>query len=77
MSSQTAPNVTIALKCFQPSFTSKGASGIHDTSFRCFMKSDADIRKELHANIVSSGSKTTFQGKVERMAKELTALAPR
>ena len=48
----------------------------HDTSFRCFIKSDADFRKELHANVVSSGGTTVFQGTVERVTKELTALAP-
>ena len=31
---------------FQPSFSSKEANGVHDTSF---MKCDVDIRKELHA----------------------------
>ena len=41
ISSLSALNVSIALKCGQPGFTGKEASGIHDTSFRCFMKSDS------------------------------------
>ena len=46
-------------------------------STTCFllrsMKSDADIRKNLFANVVMYH---TFQGIDERMTKELTALAP-
>jgi len=40
------------------------------------MKCDVDIRKDLYANIVLSGGTTMFPDIVERMTKELTALAP-
>ena len=60
---------------FQPSFVGKEASGIHDTTFQSIMKCDVDIRKDLYGNIVLSGG-TTIAGIGERMAKELTALAP-
>ena len=61
---------------FQPSFVGKEASGIHDTTFQLIMKCDVDIRKNLYANVVLSGGTTMFSGVGERMAKELTALAP-
>merc|ERR1711964_55091 len=61
---------------FQPSFIGKEASGIHDTTFQSIMKCDVDIRKDLYSNVVLSGGTTMFTGIGERMAKELTALAP-
>ena len=61
---------------FQPSFIGKDASGIHDTTFQSITKCDVDIRKDLYGNVVLSGGTTMFAGIVERMAKELTALAP-
>jgi len=61
---------------FQPSFIGKEASGIHDTTFQSIMKCDVDIRKDLYSNVVLSGGTTMFSGIGERMAKELTALAP-
>jgi len=61
---------------FQPSFIGKEASGIHDTTFQSIMKCDVDIRKDLYSNVVLSGGTTMFAGIGERMAKELTALAP-
>merc|ERR1719191_2160707 len=61
---------------FQPSFIGKEASGIHDTVFQSILKADVDIRKDLYLNVVLSGGTTMFQGIGERMAKELTALAP-
>ena len=53
-----------------PIFIGKGVSGFHDTSFQFIVKCDVDIRKELYANVVSSGGTTMFQGIVERMTKE-------
>merc|ERR1711964_49966 len=61
---------------FQPSLIGKESSGIHDTTFQSIMKCDVDIRKDLYANVVLSGGTTMFGGIGERMAKELTALAP-
>ena len=53
----------------QPSFTGKGASGIHIIFLRT--KCDVDIRKNLHTNVVSSGGTAMFQVTSERMTKEL------
>ena len=51
---------------FQPSIIGKEASD---------PRHDADIRKELSANVVLSGGTAIFQWIIERMTKELTALA--
>jgi actin beta/gamma 1 len=61
---------------FQPSLVGKESSGIHEIVFQSIMKSDVDLRRELFANVVISGGTTMFRGIGERMAKELTALAP-
>merc|ERR1712139_43777 len=61
---------------FQPSLVGKESSGVHEIVFRSIMKSDVDLRRDLYANVVISGGTTMFKGIGERMAKELTALAP-
>ncbi|VDD83542.1 unnamed protein product [Mesocestoides corti] len=40
------------------------------------MKCNADIRKDLYANILISGGTTMFPGIADRMQKEITLLAP-
>ena len=40
------------------------------------MKCDVDIRKELYENIVLTGGSTMFEGKAQRIKKELKQLAP-
>ena len=52
------------------------ASGIHVTTFQSITKCDVDIREDLYGNVVLSGGTTMFDGIGERMAKQLTALAP-
>jgi actin-related protein len=61
---------------FNPSLIGQEAAGIHETTYNSIMKCDVDIRKDLYANIVLSGGTTMFPKIGERMAKELTALAP-
>ena len=51
-----------AEELLQPSVTGKGVSGIHDTSLQT--KCDVDIRKNLYANIVSSGGTVFSKGPV-------------
>ena len=71
------PNVSCCAKVlFQPNFSGKHASGIHDTSFSSNMKRDVYIRKELYANVVLSSGTTMFQEIVERKTNEPTVLAP-
>ncbi|XP_059280050.1 actin-100-like isoform X2 [Lycium ferocissimum] len=61
---------------FQPSLFGNGPIGIHEKAYNSIMRCDADIRKDLFANIVLSGGSTMFPGIAERMSKEITALAP-
>ncbi|XP_064229972.1 actin, cytoplasmic 2-like isoform X2 [Aotus nancymaae] len=61
---------------FQPSSLSMESCGIHETTFNSIMKYDVDIRKDLYANTVLSGSTTMYPGIANRMQKEITALAP-
>lgn len=61
---------------FQPSLIGMEAGGVHDLIFQAIMKSDVDIHNDLFRHIVLSGGNTMFPGFRERVAKELTALAP-
>uniref|UniRef100_A0A2K5EZT0 Uncharacterized protein n=1 Tax=Aotus nancymaae TaxID=37293 RepID=A0A2K5EZT0_AOTNA len=61
---------------FHPSFLGIESCGIHETTFNAIMKCDVDIRKDLYANTVLSGSTTMYPGIADRMQKEITALAP-
>ena len=67
MRSRWLPNISVTWKyCSrQVSLAKKAADPRHD----------ADIRIELSANVVLSGGTAIFQGIIERMTKELTALA--
>ena len=60
----------------QPSFIEKEASGVHDTTSQSIIKRDVDIGKDLHSNRVLSDGAITLAGIVERITKELAALAP-
>lgn len=61
---------------FKPSLIGKDSDGIHAMIHNSIMKCDVGIRKELYTNILLSGGSTMFEGIVERMQKEITALAP-
>eukprot|EP00971_Amphidinium_carterae_P258231 5125811-Amphidinium_carterae.1 len=61
---------------FKPHLIGKEANGIHELVFQSIAKSDCDLRRELYANVVLSGGTTILPGLGERMARELTALAP-
>ena len=61
---------------FEPSIVCFSAPGIHDNAFNSIMRCDADIRKDLLANIVLAGGSTMFPGFAERVQKEITAMAP-
>ncbi len=53
-----------------------GLDGIHETTYKSIMKCDIHIKKDLYTNIVLSGGTTMYPGIVDRMQKEITALAP-
>ena len=61
---------------FQPHMNGFEFDGIDKTLFDSVMKCDIDVRKDLYANIVLSGGTTMFNGLPERIAKEITTLAP-
>lgn len=60
---------------FKPNF-SLGFGGIHNLVYRTIMRCDDSIRPALFANVVVASGSTLFPGFVERLQKELTALAP-
>ena len=66
----------LSRKFFSAKFHCKGASGILDTSLLFNMECDANIRKNSIRQLLPSGGTAVFQGTVERVAKEPTALAP-
>jgi len=61
---------------FNPSMLGMESAGIHLLTYRSIMKCDVDIRKDLYCNTVLSGGTTMYQGIADRMAKEMTKLAP-
>eukprot|EP00479_Gromia_sphaerica_P005074 TRINITY_DN16082_c0_g1_i1.p1 TRINITY_DN16082_c0_g1~~TRINITY_DN16082_c0_g1_i1.p1 ORF type:complete len:108 (-),score=17.70 TRINITY_DN16082_c0_g1_i1:112-435(-) len=50
------------------------SEGIHKLGYDSIMRCDADIRKDMYANIVLSGGSTMFSGFAERVHKEITHL---
>ena len=61
---------------FQPSFIGMNSSGIHEFVFNSIMECDIDTRADFYVNIILSGGNTLFPGFVNRMQKEISALAP-
>lgn len=61
---------------FSPSFMGMESAGIHEIIFNSIMKCDVALRAQLWENVILAGGSTMFPGIVDRMQKELTALAP-
>ena len=55
--------ITVGAKRFH---CGEEASGSHDTSFRRYTMCDVDVRKNLYANVLSSGGTAMFQVTGER-----------
>ncbi len=70
------PRFRVPETLFQPSFIGMESAGIHETTYNSIMKCDVDIRKDLYANIVVTGGGAHFPGLVDRLQKEIAALAP-
>ena len=71
------PNVSCCAKVlFHPNFTGKQPSGVHDTSFRCFMKYDVDIRKVFVRQWSCHQVDGLFQGTGKHIFTEPTTSAP-
>ena len=52
------------------------SAGIHEQIHNSIMACDIDIRRDMYSNIVLSGGSTMFPGIRDRLAKEITAVAP-
>ena len=50
--------------------------GIHKMVYNSIKKCDIDLHKVMYGNIVLSGGSTMLPGFVDRLSKEMTALAP-
>ncbi len=63
---------------FQPAFLCgfESSPGIHEITYNSIMKCDVDLHEDLFGNIVLAGGTTMFEGIVDRLKKEITALAP-
>ncbi|XP_038603324.1 actin-like protein 8 [Tachyglossus aculeatus] len=61
---------------FQPFLLGQHSCGIHQSLFKAVDLCDAHLRDSLFSNLVVSGGNTCFCGFLERMKKEMTALAP-
>lgn len=61
---------------FQPSFLGMDVKGAHETAYDSIQKCDVDLRRELFGSVTLSGGSTMFPGINERLAKEISALAP-
>lgn len=61
---------------FQPSFLGLELTRVHDIINNSIMKCDIHLRRDFYPNIVLSGGSTMFEGIVDRIQKEVTAVAP-
>ncbi|OMO91843.1 Actin-related protein [Corchorus olitorius] len=61
---------------FDPSRVGMESGGIHEILVRSLRRSDVDVRREMFGNIVVSGGTSLMPGLVDRLAKEVTSLAP-
>ena len=52
---------------FKPAFLNMAAPGIHEMLYSSIVLCDADIRKDLYANIVLTGGSSLFPGLKDRM----------
>ena len=61
---------------FKPYLVQREENGIHQGLYDSIQKCDIDIRKDLYNAIVLSNGNTMYQGLLERLTKEIKALAP-
>ncbi|XP_077236417.1 actin-like isoform X2 [Tasmannia lanceolata] len=61
---------------FDPGRIGMEPAGVHEIVFKSIMKCDVDIRREMYGNVVLSGGTTMLPGLPNRLAKELSSLAP-
>jgi actin-related protein len=61
---------------FEPSLIGKQGAGVHECAHLSVMDCNADIHRDLYANVILAGGSTMFPGFGDRLTKELTNLAP-
>lgn len=61
---------------FNPRMVGMESSGVHEIVLKSIRRCDMDIRREMFGNVVLSGGTTVIPGLADRLAKELTSLAP-
>ncbi|XP_028922134.1 actin-like protein 8 [Ornithorhynchus anatinus] len=61
---------------FRPFLLGQGSCGLHHSLFEAVALCDAHLHNSLFSHLVLSGGNTRFCGFLERMKKEMTALAP-
>lgn len=61
---------------FQPTLAGVQFGSIHEAAYNSIMRCDFDVRGAMFANTIAAGGSTCFPGMVERLTKEMKALAP-
>jgi actin len=61
---------------FDPRRVGMESGGVHEIVLRSIRRCDMDIRRETFGNLVLSGGTTVIPGLADRLAKELSSLAP-
>lgn len=61
---------------FDPSKVGIESCGVHDIVLKSIRRCDMDIRRDMYGNVVLSGGTTMVPGLADRLAKELSSLAP-
>ena len=61
---------------FDPRRVGMEFGGVHEIVLRSIRRCDMDIRREMFGNLVLSGGTTVIPGLADRLAKELSSLAP-
>lgn len=61
---------------FDPSRVGMESGGLHEILVRSIRRSYTDVRREMFGNVVLSGGTTLMPGFADRLAKEVSSLAP-
>ena len=61
---------------FRPSLLGVDEPGLPELAVNAVLRMDIELRAQLFGNVVLAGGSTMFEGFADRVAKEMTALAP-
>lgn len=62
---------------FDPSIIGREVPAIHEMVHNVLQKSDLELRKHLHKDILLTGGNTKFNGFEDRFLSELSAISPK